>query len=289
MVGECFFPAGSFPRRMDEIHVQDAEGVLQARGLALLLGVYLGLVVVAETVVAFGTVAEDVYMGMGLHVALVFALLAHAGLLAARDEKLSRLLAALSLVPLIRVLSLALPFAPFTLLEWLLLMAAPLLAAAGTLMVVQGIRPAQVGLRLGPLRALPLQAAVGASGLALGVLEFFILLPEEPWIPAFRLELLLPAALIVGLSTGLGEELIFRGLVQRQAEGLLGAGPGLLYVALLFAALHLGFRSALDLAFVFSVGLYFGYVVLKTRSLGGVIFAHGLANVALYLVMPFYF
>ena len=253
------------------------------------LPVYFTLVVLAETVAAYGGGPEGLLLGMGIHVVVLFALLAHSALLSTTNEGLSRLLAVLSLVPLIRVFSLGLPLTTFTIIEWLFLISLPLLAVAFTVMYTMGLRPRDVYLRLGELRGVPIQAAVALSGFGLGVIEFFILLPTEAWIPAFTLQQVLPAALIVGLASGVAEELIFRGLLQPQSERVLGPWAGLVFVALLFAALHIGFRSPVDLAFVFAVGVYFGFVVQRTRSLLGVIFAHGLANMALYLVLPFFF
>jgi hypothetical protein len=59
------------------------------------------------------------------------------------------------------------------------------------------------------------------------------------------------------------------------------------YVAIVFAALHVGYKSAPDVAFVFFVALFFSWAVARTGSLLGVTLAHGIANVVLYLVAPF--
>ncbi len=93
------------------------------------------------------------------------------------------------------------------------------------------------------------------------------------------------------LASGFAEEFIFRGILLTRTVKVLGGAAGLVFVSLLFAAMHIGFvRDALtsfDILFVFVVGMYFGYVVMKTESLLGVVLAHGFANVALYLVLPF--
>jgi membrane protease YdiL (CAAX protease family) len=86
--------------------------------------------------------------------------------------------------------------------------------------------------------------------------------------------------------TGFVEELIFRGVMQRASVRAVGRF-GWLYVALLFAVLHVGYRSVADVIFVFGVALMFGWVVESTRSLLGVTLAHGLTNVVLFLIMPF--
>jgi LysM repeat protein len=62
---------------------------------------------------------------------------------------------------------------------------------------------------------------------------------------------------------------------------------GLLYVAVLFTALHLGYRSLLEAAFVFGVALLFGLFTLRRGSLLGVSLSHGLINISMYLLFPF--
>ena len=78
-------------------------------------------------------------------------------------------------------------------------------------------------------------------------------------------------------------------MLQRTAIAVLGSWWGIIYISLLFAVLHMGFLSLIDLAFVFLVALFFGWVVKKTGSLFGVTLAHGITNILLYLVVPFFF
>ncbi len=252
------------------------------------IAAYFTTFVVAEGLAAFSTQPSGLTLGMIVHVLLLFTLLFHAAVLSGSDQKLSRFLAVLALAPLIRILSLSTPPTPFTIIQWLLVISFPLLAAGGTMAYVMNLKARDVFLSPGSPRSLALQVPVAASGLALGAIEFLILLPEEAWIPALTLQELIPAAIIIGLASGLAEELIFRGLILPKSESILGRLPGLLFVSLLFAAMHIGFKSAYDVVFVFGVGFYFGYVVQRTGSLYGVIFAHGLANVVLYLILPFY-
>src|SRR5439155_315468 len=79
----------------------------------------------------------------------------------------------------------------------------------------------------------------------------------------------------------------FAFLLKRAVEAL-DERYGLLYVTAIFASLHLYFLSATDMAFVFAVGLFYGFVVLNTKNLWGVILSHSLGNVILYLVAPFH-
>jgi uncharacterized protein len=133
-------------------------------------------------------------------------------------------------------------------------------------------------------RALPGQIAVASTGLGLGTLQYLILRPP-PLAPAQTWAQIWPPALILLVSTGLLEELIFRGLLLRTATQALGAW-GLAYSALLFATMQLGYRCPAHAAFAFAMGAFFACVVQRTRSLSGVTLAHGLANTLTFLVMP---
>jgi len=121
-------------------------------------------------------------------------------------------------------------------------------------------------------------------GVALGLVELWILQPD-PLISSLRWQELAVPVLILLVSTGFTEELVFRGVIQRVSLES-GLRYGILYVSILFALLHVGYGSLTDVAFVFAVGLLFGYLVARTGSLLGVSLAHGLTNVGLYLVVP---
>jgi membrane protease YdiL (CAAX protease family) len=135
------------------------------------------------------------------------------------------------------------------------------------------------------LRGWPLQLAIGLTGLVFGAVEYVILRPD-PLAPALKLAYVWQPALILLVSTGFLEELVFRGLIQNAAVDVLGRW-GLVYVAVLFAALHIGYQSLVDVLFVLGVGLFLGWAVYRTRSLLGVTISHGLTNIMLFLIMPF--
>jgi membrane protease YdiL (CAAX protease family) len=191
------------------------------------------------------TAYADARAGIVVHIAMLALLLVHAAL--TQDKDLHKLLAALSLAPMIRIASLSLPLPQVPIVYWYLLAPAPILLGAMAAVRIIGLSRLDLGLTL---RRWPLQLAV---------------------------------VLVVG--TWLAEEFTFRGVIQPTATGALGKA-GVPYVALVFALLHLGYKSLADLLFVFGVGLIFGYVVLKTRSILGVTLSHSLTNVTLFLLAP---
>lgn len=244
--------------------------------MPILAILYVVLIGVAELL----TVLADARWGLALHIGILTALLVQASVVV--DQPYHKLLLALALAPLIRILSLSMPLENIDLMYWYAIVGAPLMIAALLVARTLGLSWSSLGFTL---RSLRIQALVVIAGLAFGVAEYFILKPE-PLIDEFSWGVFWLPALILLVGTGFNEELVFRGVMQSATSDALGKSA-ILYVAVVFAVLHLGYKSALDVAFVFAVGLMFGWVVAKTRSLLGVTLSHGMTNIALYLVVPF--
>jgi membrane protease YdiL (CAAX protease family) len=247
-----------------------------------ILIVYLAALISGELLTAF----QDFTAGLAVHTITLFLLLIHASLISRSDARLSRLLVAMSLAPLLRILSLSLPLWHFTTLEWMGIISIPLVVACIATISALKLRPRDVGLTLGPTRRLPWQILTALAGVPLGFVEFSILRPS-PWLNDYGVGNVAIALFALVGATGLAEELIFRGILQRCATDLAG-DAGILYVAVVFTALHTSFLSWADLAFVFIVAVLFGAIVKRTGTLTGVIAAHTLVNVMLYLVLPRY-
>ncbi len=246
---------------------------------------YLAVLVAAESLIA----ADLQEAGLTVHILLVFALLFHSVLVHDRDRVLGSLLVAQSLSSLIRIFSLAVPHYPNTdppyILPWLGLVSVPLLVTVASVAYVQRLGPRALGLGFPWGRNLAFQAGIGLTGVPFGLLEYYILRPEA-WPTTAILGGFAGAVLAIFLATGLAEELIFRGILLTRAIEGLGVGPGILFVTLTFTSLHIFYRNAFDLAFVFAVGLTYAWAVFKTKNLWGVIASHSLANVLLYLIAP---
>lgn len=254
--------------------IADHAGHTDARQRVLLWG-YLLLVTVAELVTAL----LSAQLGQVILVLLLGWLALH-GALGPRGAA-SRLALALTLAPLIRILSISLPLAAFPQLAWYPLVAIPLLIASGMIIRQLALAPRALGLRRGRL---PIQLGLTSLGVLLGAAEYFILAPRPQFAHPTALALAL-AALNLLLFTGFIEELIFRGVLQALGGPALGRWA-LLYVSLLFGVLHIGYLSWLDVVFVAGVGLLFAYLVSWTGSILGVTLIHGLTNMMLFLVMP---
>ncbi len=125
-----------------------------------------------------------------------------------------------------------------------------------------------------------------AIGIPLGAVEYLILHPA-PAFPVFQVKYLFRDMVYMLCFVGLAEELLFRGLIQRDLTGAFGWKWALFGASLLFTVMHLTWRSIPELGFVFLAGLILGALYWKTKSLVAPIVAHGVNNVVLVSVLPY--
>lgn len=243
---------------------------------AVLPWAYLIIITLAEIF----TNLINFQIGLILHAGLLVWLVVHGA--NGKQEGERKLALALIVGPLIRLLSFSLPINDLPQIMWYPAVAIPLLMA--TVLIIRQLKLSRRALGLRPGNIF-IQLMLACGGLGLGTIEYTILSPN-PLINSLSWEALIIPALILLIFTGFNEEIVFRGLLQATALTLLRRW-GLIYVALIFAVLHIGYKSILDIIFVFGVGLIFSYVVLWGRSILGVTLAHGLTNIMLFLVMPY--
>ncbi|MGZ7136010.1 MAG: tetratricopeptide repeat protein, partial [Methanobacterium sp.] len=261
---------------IDRIERKRSKYKISNQNFLILIG-YLAAIAAAESLTTY----FDMKVGLVVETAILFVLLIHSSRV--KSYNFANLLRTMMILPIVRIIGLSLPIMQIPVLYWFPIISIPLFAASFSLMRLQGLNRKKVGLVWGNI---PLQLLIAFSGIFLGFIEFFILKPA-PLISTFDTVPLIIASILLIISTGFAEELLFRGILQRNAENVLGSIFGLVYAALLFTSLHIGWHSFLDLAFVFGVALLYGYAFQKTRSLFGITLSHGLSNSVLFLVMPF--
>lgn len=240
--------------------------------------VYLFGLITAEVLVAY----SNLQAGLALEAIILFALLINSSL--KTSYNFSVLLRSMMALPIIRIIGLSIPLMQTPPLYWFPIISIPLFAASYTIMRSQGLSLKNVGFIWGNI---PVQLAIALTGVLLGTIEYLILQPE-PLIATFNMRNLIFASIILIISTGLAEEILFRGIIQKNSENVFGAFYGLLYISLLFTALHIGWNSFYDLILVFLVAIFYGYAFQKTRSLLGITLSHGISNTFLFLIVPFY-
>jgi len=242
----------------------------------VVVSAYVATIFAAEIVTAL----VDARWGAGFHVAILWALLLHFSWAKERSE--AKLVLALCLAPLTRILSLGMPLQDVHLTYWFLIVGVPMIVTALLVARTLGLTRYDLGLTV---RAIPLQLLIGILGVGLGIVEYFILKPE-PLIDELTWQQAWWPALILLVATGFGEELVFRGVMQSASTDALSKAA-IIYVAIVFATLHVGYKSAPDVVLVFLVALFFGWAVARTGSLLGVSLCHGIANVVLFVIVPF--
>ena len=203
--------------------------------------VYLFIISGAEVVTNY----TDIFVGITSHALILISLLIYSALKA--DSPRHKLFLALTLAPLTRVLSLSMPLTKFPVIYWYAIIYPVLMVGAWVTMRRLNYRPGEIGLNT---RQPYLQLLIALSGIVLGITEYVILRPP-PIVPELSLRWVLVSFLVLMGGTGLGEEFIFRGVAQKAAVEALGRW-GILYIAFIFAVLHLVHRSPIDILFVFS-------------------------------------
>jgi membrane protease YdiL (CAAX protease family) len=131
---------------------------------------------------------------------------------------------------------------------------------------------------------LPLAVAIG---FALGYGEYQILRPGV-MVPDISIKSVLVLSVIMILFVGLVEEFIFRSALQTVMEERLGPVAGLLAASILFGAMHSGYHLPLELVYVSAAGVVFGLLFWLTRSLPVIAMAHGVTNISLFMVVPIF-
>ena len=252
--------------------------VIKISRITKVVWLYALAITEAELVTSF----FDPRLGLVIHSGILSALLLHSAF--TFNKNICKLYLALSLGPIIRILSLSMPLSNIPQIYWYLIISIPIIIAALIVASLSGFKRKDIGLTLANF---PLQLLVGASGILIGFVEYFILKPQ-PLIFTLRWQEFLIPAPILFICTGFIEEFVFRGVMQRASIENFGK-HGLFYISFIFAALHIGHLSFIDVLFVFGIALYFGWIAYKSKSILGVSAAHGITNITLYLIWPFLF
>lgn len=236
----------------------------------------------AEALIAF----VDPLIGVALDAVIIAVLAGHRYVFAPRGTQapppaIALACVALSLLPILRLLSFTLPAKKLVEITWYELIGAPILAV---LLILCRIDPDLGRLARNRGRILT-QGAIASTGIPLGLAGFLI--TREPALDAGSraLTYVLGPVVLVAFAA-LTEELLFRGAVTVALERIVGPWVALAGSALMFAAFHLDGGHLTYVPFAAAYGLAFGLAVRRTGSLTGVAAAHGLLNVGMIVVWP---
>lgn len=197
-----------------------------------------------------------------------------------------RMLQAIVLVPLFRIVTLGMPVVVDFTLYWLVTIYAPLFFALIVLLRTQddlSIEP-PLTLRSFGTRLLLLPIAL-AGAVLLSEVEFHIIGPEALIAEWTTWNLVLIAVVMIGF-VGFVEEMLFRGILQRRLQTRIGRWSGILLASGVFGLLHSVYGTELGILFAFAVGILLGLLYDWTDSIGLVTIVHGVMNVFLFAVIP---
>jgi membrane protease YdiL (CAAX protease family) len=228
-----------------------------------------------------GLMSPNPWGGIILHALLLLGLMVHYAVHSSVWKGAFYL--TLSLVPLIRILSLSLPLEAFQPMSWYLVVGVPLFV--GAFMAIRILRYGRSDIYL-VAGKFPTQLAIAATGVLFGLAGYFAASPE-PLVDQFSLEEALVPAMILLLVSGFTVEVIFRGVLQRSALEAFG-DRGLLLVAAAYAAIHVSWLDPAAVAVALVMGLFLCWTVKKTGSLWGAVLANGIANITALLIAPSY-
>ena len=195
-----------------------------------------------------------------------------------------RLNTVLLLIPLTRTLSLGVPLVELPQIYSYVALSLPLFIAIMLIIWQESWSREELGFTFNHL---PLQIMTALSGLGLGWLQYQLLQPE-PLVSELTWQTTLLPAIVLMVSTGYLEELMFRGLLQNAAMPILGHWASLFFVSALFAVLNISLLSLPSILLIFGIGLIFGLVVAHSRSIVGVTLAHGIMNITLFMMWPYW-
>lgn len=202
---------------------------------------------------------------------------------------------ALCLVPLMRILSLVLPYDLLPKDAAYMLVSVPMLTAAVLTLRNLSQRNHALNQPSTHVRGIPAQVLLGLGGIVLGQIAFYglpALLSKNlaqtvgaapasvtAWLP------LISTLVLVALA----EELIFRGLIQATSVGVMG-NSGVIFTALLYTVMGIGNctpgRFPIEFIVMFIIALVLGAFVHFSGSLIGATLAHALLNVTTFVVLP---
>jgi membrane protease YdiL (CAAX protease family) len=237
--------------------------------VAYLLGLAGAELLVLTTGILAGAVA---------HTVLITILVGHA--IAAPRAPYRRLLVALTLPSVLRLLGLVVPVAATSEAVWYLSAGTPALIAVGLAARVVGM-PASL---LAWPRSAWLQLLIAVSGITNGLLAYLVLRPAPIGGGAAVASLTAAAVILFGAVV---EELAFRGIMQSVATELFRSpGAGIAVATVAFSVMYVGSLSIPFVLLMFAMGLFLSWTVQETGSLWGALGAHAAMVVGLVVVWP---
>ena len=92
---------------------------------------------------------------------------------------------------------------------------------------------------------------------------------------------------LMALVIGPGEEIFWRGYLQRNFQDRFGGFAGFLLATALYTLVHVGSGNPMLVLAAAACGLFWGYLYLRTKSVLLVLISHTLWDLAVFILLPF--
>jgi membrane protease YdiL (CAAX protease family) len=239
----------------------------------------LAIIILGELFVFQGRAFE----GVGLHVLNLLALAILTILI--KDKLRVEVVQAFLLVSLFRIVDTSMP-AFFTLtLYWYPLIYTPMFISIFILLRYQAPSLEEIGLTY---KYLYIYLPIGVLfGLVFAWFEYQIIRPCS-LIPNLSISNIFVLAIIMLMFVGVVEELIFRSILQTKLESVVGPYESLFLTSVIFGVMHSSFGSLSEIAFGIAAGALIGFIFQRTRSLPFIATIHGVTNIFLFGIIPFF-
>ncbi len=197
-----------------------------------------------------------------------------------KNTEFRRESASLSLLPLLRILSIVIPIPQIAPILWYAIIGFPLLATSVLIIAVERSPILSIHLFGGKWIT---QILFGLIGIPIGFIAIRVLPATMIIIPHPTFLWILVGAVILTIFSGLTEEIIYRGFIQNTFYNVYGS-LGILISSMLYATMFLGTLTPATIIFFGLTGLLFSIWAKYTNSLWGVIIAHSLLNIVFLLL-----
>ena len=256
-----------------------AQEKIDVKKLRLYIAIPVMCIGIAELLIFSGRMKAAVCVHIGVLIALslsnVFI----------KDPGVNKIYQALIFLPALRIVNLSMPIFFETTLYAFIFIYGPLAIPAAIVVIHQRNLFKDIGITTKHLLTYMVLSVPLGFLLALG--EYMTIRPGY-LIPDLTFGNLLKLTLIMIFFVGLVEELIFRAILQTRLEQALSLSEALLITSLLFGLMHSGYGTFNEILYTSFVGFLMGIIFYKTRSLPFLAIIHGIVNVFLFGILPYY-
>ena len=236
-------------------------------------------IAITEILVACGNILISVFIYLFVFISLlIIALYKY-------QESAYSLYLTLTLIPLIRIISVAIPMTGVPEALGYAAVSVPLFITGIMVAKMVGLTPNVMGFNLNQLRK---QLLIALLGFPLGFIEFFIAKPNVKISTGTTGEIFIWVLNLI-VCAGLLEEFLFRGILLNTILKFQNDKKAIYFISLLYAAMTISGKSFLNVIYAFLISLLFCRLFGWLKSILGLSLAHGLINITLYIICPHIF